>query len=239
MSEPTESQLNAAARAMADHTAVTGAVGPEAHDNNVWLYRSLLPFALPHLRLAAGAAPPTIPSEPSQPDDKPLSQFVEELRSAAPPRRETPDEDDLRNAAEVVQVCGLDAADGPRRRELLSLAERLRAALRAGEPREPSGEAIEAVLRDCEHCPLFYADGGEACDGMEGCNECLRLAAEAVARARPGKGMPPEPSEEGIDAFREECMRRGVGTRDDAKACLRAAYAVDFGSGAAPEETKP
>ena len=44
---------------------------------------------------------------------------------------------------------------------------------------------IEAALRDFNHCPRFYADDldPEPCDGMEGCNECLRNAALSVAQA--------------------------------------------------------
>lgn len=42
-------------------------------------------------------------------------------------------------------------------------------------------EIMEAIMT-APRCPAFYGDDldPEPCDGLEGCQECLRLAAEAV-----------------------------------------------------------
>ncbi len=52
-------------------------------------------------------------------------------------------------------------------------------------------KAIDAALRDFEHCPQFIPDDGEVCDGMEGCNDCLERGAKAVAAALAAAGSRP------------------------------------------------
>ena len=48
----------------------------------------------------------------------------------------------------------------------------------------PRGAIAEAI-RDAERCPSYYDNRGR-CDGLNGCDECLELAAQAVLDALEG-----------------------------------------------------
>jgi hypothetical protein len=62
-----------------------------------------------------------------------------------------------------------------------TLAARLFAAL----PPD-SRPAIAEAIRDAERCPAYDADG-EQCEGLDGCDECLEQAAQAVCDALEGR----------------------------------------------------
>lgn len=43
-------------------------------------------------------------------------------------------------------------------------------------------QAVSEAIRDAERCPDYWAEVG-ACEGLDGCEECLETVAKAVLQA--------------------------------------------------------